>query len=62
MRDLDVKRSIINYVYIMYGGPIYWKSIVQYLVAQSIESNYMAINEAAKESLWLTELVKELGI
>jgi hypothetical protein len=35
----------------------------QSLVALSIiESKYMAVVEAAKETLWLTGLVKKLGI
>ena len=37
--------------------------MIQSLVALStIEAEYMAITEATKESLWLTGLVKELGI
>ena len=37
--------------------------MVQFLVALfTIESKYMAVAEAAKEALWLTGLVIELGI
>ena len=37
--------------------------MVQSLVALStIKSEYMVVVEAAKEALWLTELVKEMGI
>ena len=61
--DLDDRRSTIGYVFTLGGGPICWKSMIQSLVALSTtESKYMAIAEAAKESLWLIGLVKELGI
>ncbi|KAL6327885.1 hypothetical protein AAG906_027282 [Vitis piasezkii] len=61
--DLDDRRSTTGYVFTLGGGPICWKSIIQSLVALSTtESEYMAIAKAAKESLWLIGLVKELGI
>ena len=61
--DLDDRRSTTCYVFTLGGGPICWKFMIQSLVALStIESEYMAIVEVAKESLWLTSLVKELGI
>ena len=62
-QDLDDRRTIIGYVFTLGGGPICWKSMVQSLVTLStIELEYMAIAEAAKEAIWLTGLVKELGI
>jgi hypothetical protein len=43
------------------GSPL--KSGVQFIVVMSItEAGYMTLDEAAKEALWLTGLVKELGI
>ena len=61
--DLDERRSTTGYVFTLGRGPICWKSMIQSLVALStIEAEYMAITEATKESLWLTSLVKELGI
>ena len=62
-RDLDDRRSTIGYVFNLGGGPIFWKSMVQSLVELStIESKYIAVAEVAKEAMWLTGLVKELGI
>jgi hypothetical protein len=61
--DLDDRRSTTGYVFTLTGGPICWKSMIQSTVAMpTIEAEYMAVAEAAKEALWLTGLVKELGI
>jgi hypothetical protein len=61
--DLDDRRSTMGYVFTLVGGPICWKSMIQSTVAMSTtEAEYMAAAEAAKEALWLTGLVKELGI
>ena len=61
--DLDDKKSTIGYVFTLASGPVYWKFIIQSLVAMStIEVEYMSVVEASKEVVWLVELVKELGI
>jgi hypothetical protein len=61
--DLDDRRSTTNYVFTLAGGPICWKSMIQSTVAMSTtKAEYMSTAEAAKEALWLTGLVKELGI
>jgi hypothetical protein len=61
--DLDDRRSTTGYVFTLAGGPICWKSMIQSTVAMSTtEAEYVAVAEAAKEALWLTGLVKELGI
>jgi hypothetical protein len=61
--DLDDRRSTTSYVFTLTGGPICWKSMIQSMVAMSTtEVEYMAAAEAAKEALWLTGLVRELGI
>ena len=61
--DLNDRRSTTRYVFTLVGGPICWRSMIQSLVALSTtESKYMAVTKAAKEALWLTGLVKELGI
>ncbi|KAL0419201.1 UNVERIFIED_CONTAM: Retrovirus-related Pol polyprotein from transposon TNT 1-94 [Sesamum radiatum] len=61
--DLDDRRSTTRYVFTLGGGPICWKSTVQFIVALSTtEAEYIAVAEAAKEVLWLSELSKELGV
>ncbi len=55
------KNSIIGYVYLVDGGAISWASRKQSAVAQSTtESEYIAMAEAAKEALWLRNLVSEI--
>jgi hypothetical protein len=61
--ELDDRRSTTSYVFTLAGGLICWKSMIQSTVAMSTtEAEYMTAAEAAKEALWLTGLVKELGI
>src|ERR1044072_1830633 len=60
--DLDDRMSTLGYVFTLVGGPIYWKSSVQSIVVMSTtKAEYMAVAEHAKEALWLTGLVRELG-
>ena len=62
-KDLDDRRSTTSYVFTLIGEPICWKSMIQSTIVMSMtEVEYMAVVEAAKEALWLTGLVKELGI
>jgi hypothetical protein len=61
--DVDDRRSTTGYLFTLLGGPICWKSTLQSIVAMStIEVEYMAVAEAAKEALWLKGLVKVLGL
>ena len=61
--DLDDRKSIMGYVFTLTGGPICWKSMIQFMIAMSTtEAEYMAAAEVTKEALWLTVLVRELGI
>ncbi|CAA7052965.1 unnamed protein product [Microthlaspi erraticum] len=60
--DLDRRRSITGYVFQAGGNTISWRSGLQHIVALStIEAEYMALVEAAKEALWLKGIVGELG-
>ena len=61
--DLNNRRSTTGYVFTISGGLVCWKSTIQSIVALSTtEAEYMTIVEAAKEALWLTGLVNELGV
>ena len=61
--DLNDCMSTTGYVFTLADGPIYWKLSVQSIVAMSMtEAEYMTVVEAAKEALWMTGLVRELGV
>ena len=54
-------RSVSGLVYILADGPITWRARKQKASAQSaMESEYMALCEAAKEAAWLRRVLKEL--
>ncbi|CAD6231032.1 unnamed protein product [Miscanthus lutarioriparius] len=52
--DLDKRRSLTGYVFTIDGCAVSWKATLQPVVALSTtETEYMAIAEAYKESVWL---------
>ena len=60
--DIDSRRSTTGYVVMLNGGAIAWRSHRQPTVALStMEAEYMALTEAAKELKWLRTLLGELG-
>ena len=45
------------------GGEVSWKSSKQEMTADStIESEYIAASEAAKEAVWIKKFITELGV
>ncbi|WVZ54780.1 hypothetical protein U9M48_005529 [Paspalum notatum var. saurae] len=55
--DLDKRRSLTGYVFIVGGCLVSWKACLQATVALSTtEAEYMAISEACKEAIWLRGL------
>jgi len=59
--DLDKRRSSTGYVFQLWNSTISWKTNLQPVVALSTTgSEYIAMTEAVKESLWLKGLVSEL--
>ncbi|KAH9724032.1 hypothetical protein KPL70_007344 [Citrus sinensis] len=61
--DLDIRRSLTGYLYMLDGCLINWKASLQHVVALSTtEAEYTAAAEAVKEALWLKGLVSELGM
>ena len=61
--DVDTRRSTTGYIFMSYGGPVSWRSKRQPSTAlSSCEAEYYAAAESAKESVWLTRLLKDLGV
>ena len=52
-----------GYVFTCGGGPVSWRSMLQSISALStIEAEYMALTEAAREAIWLKGLACDLGL
>ncbi|KAK8662652.1 hypothetical protein V6N13_024543 [Hibiscus sabdariffa] len=52
-----------GFVFCLNGGVVSWKSSKQDTVADStIEAEYIAASEAAKEAVWIKKFVTELGV
>jgi hypothetical protein len=59
----DDRRSIGAYVVMIGDGTVSWKSKKQSCVAlSSTEAEYMALCQASKESVWMTDFLRCLGI
>ena len=57
------RKSILAYVYIFAGGPVSWISRKQKSVATlTTEAEYMALSICAKEGLWISQLLRDLGL
>ena len=52
--DIDSRKSTSGYVFTFGGGAISWRSVKQSSIADStMEAEYKAASEAAKEVMWL---------
>ena len=59
-RDIDTRRSVTGYIFLLAGAPISWQSRQQPSFAlSSMECEYMAACAAAQEAVWLIQLLKE---
>lgn len=59
--DFTTRKSTTGYLFLLGNGPISWSSRLQKSVAiSSCEAKYMALEEAAKELIWLKALFKQL--
>lgn len=59
--DRDRSRSVTGYLFQVGGNTISWRSGIQPIVALSTtESEYMSLNESAKEALWLKGVCEDL--
>ena len=61
--DIASAKSTSGYVFYIANGPITWKSKLQTIIAQSTtKAEYIVINIAAKEAVYIKSLLKELGL
>ena len=61
--DTDDRKSISGSVFTLGGGAIVWRSIKQSCVADStMEAEYVAACEAAKEAVWLRKFFTDLEV
>ena len=60
--NLDKRRSLTGYLFILNHCTINWKASLQSVVALStIEVEYIAAAEVFKEAIWLRGMITELG-
>ena len=56
-------KSTSGYVFTLGGGAVSWRSVKQSSIADStMEAEYIAASEAAKEAVWLKNLLLDLGV
>ena len=61
--DLDFRKSISGFVFTLEDGVISWRSVKQSCIADStMEVEYVATCEAAKEAVWLKKFLSDLGV
>jgi hypothetical protein len=59
----DSRRSQTGWLFQLFGGPICWQSKCQSTVATStVEAEYQAASAAAREALWLRQLLADFNI
>ena len=61
--DLDFRKSTSGCVFTLRGRAISWRSIKQSCIADStMEAEYVAAYEAAKEAVWFKKFLSNLGV
>ena len=61
--DKDSRKSTSGSVFTLGGGAIVWRSIKQSSIADStMEAEYIAASEAAKEAVWLKNFLSDLEV
>lgn len=57
------RKSYTGFVLVVGGGAVSWESRKQQTVAlSSTEAEYMALSEATKEAIYMTRLLKDIGV
>lgn len=60
--EVNTRRSTFEYLFLLAGGPVTWSSRRQRLVTLSTtEAEYVAAADAAKEIMWLRQLLRNVG-
>lgn len=61
--NIDDRKSITGYVFLIHGGAVSWQAKKQPTVAlSSVEAEYMAATQSTKEALWWRTFLCQLGI
>lgn len=61
--NIDDRKSITGYVFMLAGGAVSWQTKKQPTVAlSSVEAEYMAATQATKEAVWFRSFLNELGV
>ena len=61
--DLDFRKSTSGCVFTLGGGAISWRRVKQSCIADStMEVEYVAAYEVAKEAVWLKKFLSDLGV
>ena len=61
--DKDDYKSQSGFIFLLNGGAVSWKSSKQSMIADStIEAEYIAASEAAKEGVWMRKFIAELEV
>jgi hypothetical protein len=61
-QDLDTRRSVTGYAFLLCGAVISWQSKRQHTVTlSSVEAEYQAAVQAAKEAIWWRRFLTALG-
>ena len=61
--DIDDSKSVSGFVFTLNGGAVSWRSSKQDTVVDStMEAEYIAANDAAKEDVWMKKFLGELEV
>ena len=61
--DRDKRKSTSGYVFTLGGGAVIWRSVKQKCIADStMEAEYVAASEAAKEAVWFRNFLLDLDV
>ena len=61
--NANLRKSTSGYVFTLGGAVVSWRSIKQSSIVDStMEAEYVATSEVAKEAIWLGKFLMELGV